>query len=126
MNKRIFSLVCILFYVFMAVSIYCSEQKVVKTKYKLHDQSKKYGLRSKIIRAFKKTKRNNKKNDIESQREIQSNNNNNANVSDSDDDYFKYRNRKEDEKMQYRRTYCCGLFTEYAHSDDSYKLNNVG
>ncbi|CAD2099496.1 hypothetical protein YYG_05208 [Plasmodium vinckei petteri] len=27
MNKRIFSLVCILFYVFMAVSIHCSEQK---------------------------------------------------------------------------------------------------
>ncbi|CAD2099542.1 fam-c protein [Plasmodium vinckei lentum] len=27
MNKRIFSLVCVLFYVFMAVSIYCSEQK---------------------------------------------------------------------------------------------------
>ncbi|CAD2096699.1 fam-c protein [Plasmodium vinckei] len=119
MNKRIFSLVCILFYVFMAISIYCSEQK--------HDQSKKYGLRSKIIRAFKKTKRNNKKNDIESQREIQSNNNNNANVSDDDDDdYFKYRNREKDEKMQYRHTYCCGLFTEYAHPDDSYKLRYVG
>ncbi|CAD2103368.1 fam-c protein [Plasmodium vinckei] len=69
MNKRIFSLVCILFYVLMVVSIYCSEQK--------HDQSKESGLRSRIIRAFKKIKRSNKKNDIESQRENQSNNNNN-------------------------------------------------
>ncbi|CAD2097258.1 fam-c protein [Plasmodium vinckei petteri] len=112
MNIRIFSLVCILFYVFMAVSIYCSEQK--------HDQSKKSGLRSKIIRAFKKTKRNNKKNDIESQREIQSNNNNNADVSDSDDDDFKYRNRKKDEGMEYRHTYCCGLFTEYRYPGKSY------
>ncbi|CAD2096521.1 fam-c protein [Plasmodium vinckei lentum] len=69
MNKRIFSLVCILFYVLMAVLIYCSEQK--------DDRSKESSLRSRIIRAFKKTKRSNKKNDIESQREIQSNNNNN-------------------------------------------------
>ncbi|CAD2109190.1 fam-b protein [Plasmodium vinckei] len=38
MNKRIFSLVCILFYVFMAVSIYCSEQK--------DDRSKESGLRN--------------------------------------------------------------------------------
>ncbi|CAD2097243.1 fam-c protein [Plasmodium vinckei petteri] len=109
MNIRIFSLVCILFYVFMAVSIYCSEQK--------HDQSKKSGLRSKIIRAFKKTKRNNKKNDIESQREIQSNNNNNANVSDSDDeDNFKYRNRKKYEEVDNCCTYCCGLLC----GDDDY------
>ncbi|CAD2096553.1 fam-c protein [Plasmodium vinckei lentum] len=82
MNKRIFSLVCILFYVFMAVSIYCSEQK--------DDRSKESSLRSRIIRAFKKTKRSNKKNDIESQREIQSNNNNNY-------DYERYRGPYEDE-----------------------------
>ncbi|CAD2096595.1 fam-c protein [Plasmodium vinckei petteri] len=77
MNKRIFSLVCILFYVLMAVSIYCSEQK-------------ESGLRSRIIRAFKKTKRSNKKNDIEPQRENQSNNNNNY-------DYYNYRGPYEDE-----------------------------
>ncbi|CAD2095057.1 fam-c protein [Plasmodium vinckei] len=107
MNIRIFSLVCILFYVFMGVSIYCSEQK--------HDQSKKYGLRSKIIRAFKKTKRSNKKNDIEPQRENQSNNNNNADVYD-DEDNFKYHNRKKYEEMDDCYTYCCGLFC----GDDDY------
>ncbi|EUD71208.1 hypothetical protein YYG_03841 [Plasmodium vinckei petteri] len=69
MNKRIFSLVCILFYVFMAVSIHCSEQK--------DDRSKTSGLRSRIVRAIKKIKRNSKKNDIESEREAQLNNNNN-------------------------------------------------
>ncbi|CAD2098339.1 fam-c protein [Plasmodium vinckei] len=118
MNIRIFSLVCILFYAFMAVSIYCSEQK--------DDQSKKSGLRSKIIRAFKKTKRNNKKNDIESQREIQSNNNNNANVSDDDDDdYFKYHNRKEYEKMQYLESYCCGLCSGYKHPEPSFNSHSL-
>ncbi|CAD2097330.1 fam-c protein [Plasmodium vinckei] len=117
MNIRIFSLVCILFYAFMAVSIYCSEQK--------HDQSKKYGLRSKIIRAFKKTKRNNKKNDIESQREIQSNNNNNANVSDDDDDDFKYYNRKEHEEMDDCYTYCCGLFCHSKHPDPSFNSHSL-
>ncbi|CAD2112654.1 fam-c protein [Plasmodium vinckei petteri] len=117
MNKRIFSLVGIILYVIFAVSIHCSEQK--------HDQSKKSGLRSKIIRAFKKTKRNNKKNDIESQRESQSNNNNNADVSDSDDDDFKYYKRKEYEKMQYRHTYCCGLFTEYRCPDNKFNSHSV-
>ncbi|CAD2092380.1 fam-c protein [Plasmodium vinckei lentum] len=69
MNKRIFSLVCILFYVFMAVSIYCSEQK--------DDRSKAPGLRSRIVRAIKKISGSNKKNNIESEREPQLNNNNN-------------------------------------------------
>ncbi|CAD2091016.1 fam-c protein [Plasmodium vinckei lentum] len=69
MNKRIFSLVCILFYVFMAVSIYCSEQK--------DDRSKTSGLRSRIIRAIKKINGSNKKNVIESKCETQLNNNNN-------------------------------------------------
>ncbi|CAD2112525.1 fam-c protein [Plasmodium vinckei] len=114
MNKRIFSLVGIILYVFMAVSIHCSEQK--------HDQSKKSGLRSKIIRAFKKTKRNNKKNDIESQREIQLNNNNNANVSDSDSDDFKYHNRKKYKEMEYREACCCGLFYVDKHPEPSFRL----
>ncbi|CAD2102318.1 fam-c protein [Plasmodium vinckei petteri] len=101
MNRRIFSLVCILFYVFMAVSIYCSEQK-------------KSGLRSKIIRAFKKTKRSNKKNDIEPQRENQSNNNNNADDSDNEDN-FKYIHSEEYRKQKYRYTYCCGLIHGYKY-----------
>ncbi|SCL84935.1 fam-c protein [Plasmodium chabaudi adami] len=69
MNKRIFSLVCIVLYALLAVSIHCSEEK--------HDQYKESGLKSRIIRAIKQIRRSNKKNDIESKREIQSNNNNN-------------------------------------------------
>ncbi|CAD2083628.1 fam-c protein [Plasmodium vinckei lentum] len=81
MNKRIFSLVCILFYVFMAVSIYCSEQK--------DDRSKESSLRSRIIRAIKKIQRSSKKNDIEPQQENQSNNNNNDNdTDDNNEDYY--------------------------------------
>ncbi|CAD2097370.1 fam-c protein [Plasmodium vinckei petteri] len=117
MSKRIFSLVCILFYVLMAVSIYCSEQK--------DDRSKKSGLRSRIFRAFKKTKRSNKKNDIESQRENQSNNNNNKDdnheVIDSITFYSDYY-----EKMKYRQTYCCGLFTEYRLPGDSFYIFTGG
>ncbi|CAD2096437.1 fam-c protein [Plasmodium vinckei brucechwatti] len=64
MNKRIFSLVCIVLYALLAVSIHCSEQKTS-------------GLRSRIIRAIKKIQRNSKKNGIESERETQLNNNNN-------------------------------------------------
>ncbi|SCL85396.1 Plasmodium yoelii subtelomeric region (PYST-C1), putative [Plasmodium chabaudi adami] len=69
MNKRIFSLVCIVLYALLAVSIHCSEEK--------HDRSKGSGLRSRISRVIKQIRRSNKKNDIESKREIQSNNNNN-------------------------------------------------
>ncbi|CAD2085868.1 fam-c protein [Plasmodium vinckei brucechwatti] len=113
MNKRIFSLVCILFYVFMAVSIYCSEQK--------NDQSKTCGLRSRIIRAFKKTKRSNKKNDIESQRENQLNNNNNNNNNNMDDeDYFKFLKSEEYKNMEYLEAWCCGLFYTYKHSHPIY------
>ncbi|EUD72207.1 hypothetical protein YYG_02908 [Plasmodium vinckei petteri] len=98
MNKKIFSLVCILFYILMAVSIYCSEQK--------HDQSKESGLRSRIIRAFKKTKRSNKKNDIESQREIQLNNNNNVNDA--------YKKRLEVEES------CCYCCCACLYDDDDF------
>ncbi|SCL83249.1 Plasmodium yoelii subtelomeric region (PYST-C1), putative [Plasmodium chabaudi adami] len=62
MNKRIFSLVCIVLYGLLAVSIHCSEQK--------DDKCKESGL-SRIIRSIKKIKRSNKKNGIESKREIQ-------------------------------------------------------
>ncbi|CAD2094654.1 fam-c protein [Plasmodium vinckei lentum] len=106
MNKRIFSLVCILFYVLMAVSIYCSEQK--------DDRSKESGLRSRIIRAFKKTKRSNKKNDIESQRENQSNNNNNKDAFDREDN-SKHIHTTKLRNSPYRYIHCCGLC-----GDDSY------
>ncbi|CAD2098310.1 fam-c protein [Plasmodium vinckei] len=100
MNIRIFSLVCILFYVFMAVSIYCSEQK--------HDRSKESGLRSRIIRAFKKTKRSNKKNGIESKHENQLNNNNNNDYNDDKDDCTNYYTHVRG-KMLKRDIWCCGL-----------------
>ncbi|CAD2084092.1 fam-c protein [Plasmodium vinckei lentum] len=112
MNKRIFSLVCIILYTLLAVSIHCSEQK--------DDRSKTSGLRSRVIRAIQKIKRSNKKNDIEPQRENQSNNNNNK-----DDFYdeanFKYHNRKKYEEMDDCFTYCCGLFCGY---DDPYPSFN--
>ncbi|CAD2096810.1 fam-c protein [Plasmodium vinckei] len=109
MNKRIFSLVCIILYALLAVSIYCSEQK--------DDRFKESGLRSRIIRAFKKTKRSNKKNDIEPQRENQSNNNNNKDDFDHEA-YSKYIHSEQYRKMKYRHTYCCGLFTEYRLPDE--------
>ncbi|KEG03315.1 fam-c protein [Plasmodium vinckei vinckei] len=91
MNKNIFSLVCIILYTLLAVSIHCSEQK--------SDRSKTYGLRSRVIRAIQKIKKSNKKNDIEPQRENQSNNNNNY-------DYERYRGPYEDEAPF---SDCCGL-----------------
>ncbi|CAD2105435.1 fam-c protein [Plasmodium vinckei] len=114
MNKRIFSLVCILFYVFMAVSIYCSEQK--------SDRSKTSGLRSRVIRAIKKIQRSSKKNDIESERETQlNNNNNNDNDTDMDDEaYFKYIHSEKYKDMEYREACCCGLFYVDKHPDPSF------
>ncbi|CAD2086370.1 fam-c protein [Plasmodium vinckei brucechwatti] len=109
MNKRIFSLVCILFYVFMAVSIYCSEQK--------NDRSKTCGLRSRIVRAIKKINGSNKKNVIESQRETQSNNNNNNNDDEAD---FKFLKSEEYKNMEDRYVYCCGLFYTYKHPHPIY------
>ncbi|SCL81988.1 fam-c protein, partial [Plasmodium chabaudi chabaudi] len=78
MNKRIFSLVCIILYVILTVSIHCSEEK--------HDRSKESGLRNRVIRVIKQIKRSNKKNDIASQRETKLNNNNNNNYRRSGDD----------------------------------------
>ncbi|CAD2096497.1 fam-c protein [Plasmodium vinckei brucechwatti] len=112
MNKRIFSLVCIALYALLDASIYCSEQK--------NDRSKESGLRSRIIRAFKKTKRSNKKNDIESQREAQSNNNNNNDEAD-----FKYINSEQYKEMKHKYVYCCGLFYQYIDPDDPYNSHTV-
>ncbi|CAD2112622.1 hypothetical protein YYG_00004 [Plasmodium vinckei petteri] len=109
MNKRIFSLVGIILYVFMAVSIHCSEQK--------SDRSKTSGLRSRIIRAIKQTKRSSKKNDIEPQREIQSNNNNNNDYNDNKDECLDYYEHFQG-KMLKRTPCCCGLF--YCASEDLY------
>ncbi|CAD2094992.1 fam-c protein [Plasmodium vinckei] len=101
MNKRIFSLVCIILYALLAVSIHCSEEK--------NDRSKTSGLRSKVIRAIQKIKRSNKKNDIEPQRENQSNNNsnnsNNHEIIDSITYYREYSGKKR------KPTTCCCLFS---------------
>ncbi|SCL97068.1 fam-c protein [Plasmodium chabaudi adami] len=84
MNKRIFSLVCIILYLILAVSIHCSEEK-------------ESGLRSRVIRVIKQIKRSNKKNDIASQRETKLNNNNNNNYyrRSGDDDDNHYHNHKD-------------------------------
>ncbi|ETB57987.1 hypothetical protein YYC_04763 [Plasmodium yoelii 17X] len=110
MNKRIFSLVCIVLYLFLAVSIQCSEQK-------------ESGLRNRIIRAIKKIKRSNKKNGIESKSGIQLNNNNNNDhindKDDDDDDYYKNYQKYSENYEDYEENYgsdkesnggcgCCG------------------
>ncbi|CAD2087456.1 fam-c protein [Plasmodium vinckei brucechwatti] len=102
MNKRIFSLVCTALYALLDASIYCSEQK--------NDQSKEYVLRSRIIRAIKQIKRSNKKNDIEPQRENQSNNN--KDVFD-DEANFKHIRSKKFKNSPYR-------YTNYYEPFDSY------
>ncbi|CAD2085544.1 fam-c protein [Plasmodium vinckei lentum] len=109
MNKRIFSLVCIVLYVLLAVSIHCSEEK--------SDRSKTYGLRSRIIRTIKHIKRSNKKNDMESQRETQLNNNNNNDSNDDKDDCVDYYTHYYG-KSGKRVPWCCGLF--YCPSDEIY------
>ncbi|CAD2094964.1 fam-c protein [Plasmodium vinckei] len=101
MNRRIFSLVCIILYVLLAVSIHCSEQKDYR--------SKESGLRSRIVRAIKKISGSNKKNVIESQREIQSNNNNN---------YHEECKRRQEAEANFNSCYpCCPCFY---NDDDAY------
>ncbi|VEV54545.1 fam-c protein [Plasmodium vinckei vinckei] len=111
MNKNIFSLVCIILYTLLAVSIHCSEQK--------SDRSKTSGLRSRVIRAIQKIKRSNKKNDIEPQQENQSNNNNKKNRDHEIIDSITYYSDQY-KKTRYRHTTCCGLFTEYRYPHTSY------
>ncbi|EUD69658.1 hypothetical protein YYG_05133 [Plasmodium vinckei petteri] len=85
MNKRIFSLVCIILYILVAVSIHCSEQKwlfaccdiYIIIFIPLYYRSNASGLRSRIIRAIKQIKKSNKKNGIKSKRKPQLNDNNN-------------------------------------------------
>ncbi|SCL84184.1 Plasmodium yoelii subtelomeric region (PYST-C1), putative [Plasmodium chabaudi adami] len=105
MNKRIFSLVCITLYALLDVSIHCSEEK--------HDRSKEYGLRNRIIRVIKKIKRSNKKNDIESKRELQLSNNNNFDIKDGEEDI----DDKDYEDETYDR--------EYVNEDDIYNREYV-
>ncbi|SCL97797.1 hypothetical protein PCHDK_000556800 [Plasmodium chabaudi adami] len=88
MNKRIFSLVCIVLYALLAVSIHCSEQKDAR--------SKESGLKSKIIRAIKK---------------IKGNNNNNEPV--DFEANFNMINSHHYQKLLHRRSHCCGLCFYY-------------
>ncbi|SCN59269.1 Plasmodium yoelii subtelomeric region (PYST-C1), putative [Plasmodium chabaudi adami] len=80
MNKRIFSLVCIVWYGLLTVSIHCSEHKVS-------------GLRNKFFRAIKKISRSKEKNGIEFKCEPHLNNNNNNGS--------KYDETKKDKKNVY-------------------------
>ncbi|KEG00213.1 fam-c protein [Plasmodium vinckei vinckei] len=109
MNKRIFSLVCIILYVLLTVSIHCSEQK--------SDRSKAFAVGNKRVRGTKEKNKRNEKNDIELQRENQSNNNsnksNNHEIVDSITYYRKFKG-----KLRKRESYCCGLF--YLEGDDLY------
>ncbi|SCL95387.1 fam-c protein [Plasmodium chabaudi adami] len=100
MNKRIFSLVCIILYAILAVSIHCSEEK--------HDRSKESGLRSKINRVIKQIKRSNKKNGIEFKRETQLNNNNNNDYNDDKDECINYYAPTRG-KARKQTPCCCGL-----------------
>ncbi|CAD2095851.1 fam-c protein [Plasmodium vinckei petteri] len=79
MNRRVFSLVCIVFYALLAVSIHCSEQKVsCQTKHKLiHGKLCNSGYLHVVTK---------EKNGIESKCETQLNNNNNNNPKYDDDD----------------------------------------
>ncbi|CDU18238.1 fam-c protein [Plasmodium yoelii] len=98
MNKRIFSLVCIVLYVLLTVSIHCSEQK-------------ESGLRSRITRAIKKIKRSNKKNGTETKSKIQLNNNNNKDSIDDKDDCIEYYRNYDKDAPKYVPL-CCGLCCE--------------
>ncbi|CAD2095859.1 fam-c protein [Plasmodium vinckei petteri] len=71
MNRRVFSLVCIVFYALLAVSIHCSEQKASSVRG--------------FFRVTKKTIKNKGKNGIESKCEAQLNNNNNNNPKNGED-----------------------------------------
>ncbi|CDU18713.1 hypothetical protein YYC_05333 [Plasmodium yoelii 17X] len=72
MNKRIFSLVCIVLYSLLAVSVHCSEQKGS-------------GLGNQIFRAIKKIYNTNEHNSVVSKPETQLNNSNNIDTKDTKD-----------------------------------------
>ncbi|CAD2089274.1 fam-c protein [Plasmodium vinckei brucechwatti] len=63
MNKRIFSLVCIILYALLAASIHCSQQKAS-------------AVGNKRVRDTKEINKRNEKNDVESKCETQLKNNN--------------------------------------------------
>ncbi|CAD2084425.1 fam-c protein [Plasmodium vinckei lentum] len=98
MNRRVFSLVFIVFYDLLAISIHCSEQKA-------------FSVRG-FFRVTKKTIKNKEKSGIESKCETQLNNNNNNNPKNDEDK--KKKNRKiaiyYDEKTNLWGYGCCGLW----------------
>ncbi|CAD2107699.1 hypothetical protein YYG_00698 [Plasmodium vinckei petteri] len=73
MNKRISSLVCIVLYALLAVSIHCSEQKASD-------------VGNKSVRDIKEINRGDEKSGIESKRETELNNKNNSDLKDDIDD----------------------------------------
>ncbi|SCL88856.1 fam-c protein [Plasmodium chabaudi chabaudi] len=97
MNKRIFSLVCIVLYILLGASIHCSEQKESSVRV--------------FFRVTKKTNKSTEKNGIESKCETQLNNNNNNSPKNEDK---KIKNRKliiyYDEKTNLWGYGCCGLW----------------
>ncbi|CAD2092947.1 fam-c protein [Plasmodium vinckei lentum] len=83
MNKSIFSLVCIVLYALLSISIHCSDQKVS-------------GLRNKFFRAIKKISGSKEKNGIEFKCETHLNNNNN-----NDCEYDQSKKTKKNKKNVY-------------------------
>ncbi|CAD2084406.1 fam-c protein [Plasmodium vinckei brucechwatti] len=98
MNKRVFSLVYIVFYALLAVSIHCLEQKASSVR--------------SFFQVTKKANKSKEKNDIESECEAQLNNNNNNNPKNDEDK--KKKNRRiviyYDEKTNLWGYGCCGLW----------------
>ncbi|VEV54570.1 fam-c protein [Plasmodium vinckei vinckei] len=110
MNRRVFSLVCTVFYALLSASIHFSEQKVsFQTKHKLI-----YGklYNSGYLHVVTYILTGKEKNGIESKCETQLNNNNNNNLKNDEDK--KNKNRKiaiyYDEKTNLWGYCCCGLW----------------
>ncbi|SCL91777.1 fam-c protein [Plasmodium chabaudi adami] len=100
MNKRVFSLACIILYALLGVSICCSQQKVSD-------------VGNKSVRGIKEISRSDEQNDVESKREPQLNNNNNCDIKDDGDDI--------DDKDYKDETYD----REYVNENDIYNRKYV-
>ncbi|SCL82748.1 Plasmodium yoelii subtelomeric region (PYST-C1), putative [Plasmodium chabaudi adami] len=87
MNKRIYSLVCIVLYAILAISIHCSEQKAS-------------GIRG-FFRSIKKPHKSKGKNGIEYKCETQLNNNNNNSPKNED------KKGTQDDDTEYEVVCCC-------------------
>ncbi|CDS44770.1 hypothetical protein YYC_01109 [Plasmodium yoelii 17X] len=95
MNKRIFSLVCIVIYSLLAVPIHCSEQKVSD-------------VRNKSIRGTKERNKSNEQNDIESKRETQLKNNNSKDEDDRGFNCFNiFKRNKKNKRTKVSLTHSC-------------------